>query len=131
MAAIDVKVDSITSTVTNHTGQISTFQQTVDQIYSSIAEVGSGEFSSIMQRLDGIELKVGAPGKEGSIQLEVDSITTSVRDIDYGLAEVVVKVNNITSTVYDDMVHSFLKYILIKMNVSGSRIELEGKSNNR
>ena len=129
MAAIDVKVDSITSTVTNHTGQISTFQQTVDQIYSSIAEVGSGEFSSIMQRLDGIELKVGAPGKEGSIQLEVDSITTSVRDIDYGLAEVVVKVNNITSTVYDEhgALLSQISQDGVNVKISGSRIELEGK----
>ncbi len=99
MSAINQKADTISLTVTNHTNQIAQFQYTVDQIHLAIEDVGSGEFASIIQRLDKIELKVGAPGKEGSIQLEVDSITTIVEDIDVGLTEVVQTVGSITSTV--------------------------------
>lgn len=121
LSAINQKVDSITSTVTNHTTQISTFQQTVDQIYLAIEDVGSGEFASIITRLDEIELKVGATGKEGSIQVAVDSVTTRVDDIDIGLTEVVQTVNSISSTVYDE--HGAL---LSQISQDGSDILIQG-----
>ena len=78
---------------------MSTFQQTVNQIYIAIEEAGSGEFSSIVQRLDDIELKVGAPGQEGSIHVAINAINLMVSDIDEGLSSIELTVNGISSTV--------------------------------
>ena len=68
-------------------------------IYTSIDNVGSGEFSSIVQRLDGIDLKVGAPGQSGSIQTALNSIALFVYDENEGMSAIHQKVDSITSTV--------------------------------
>jgi len=128
MTTISQTVNSITSTVTNHTTQISTFQQTVDQIYASIEDVGSGEFSYILQRIDQIEMKVGAPGQSGSIQLALDSIALTVYDENEGMAAIIQKVNSITSTVYDehDALLSQISQDGSNVKITASQIELEG-----
>lgn len=99
MTTISQTVNSISATVTNHTTQISTFQQTVDQIYASIEDVGSGEFSYILQRIDEIEIKVGTPGQSGSIQVALDSIASTVYDENTGMSAINQKVGSITATV--------------------------------
>ena len=128
MTTISQTVNSITLTVANHTTQISTFQQTVDQIYASIEDIGSGEFSYILQRLDQIEMKVGAQGQSGSIQLALDSIASTVYDENEGMAAIIQKVNSITSTVYDEhgALLSQISQDGVNVKISGSHIALEG-----
>lgn len=128
MTTISQTVNSITSTVTNHTTQISTFQQTVDQIYASIEDVGSGEFSYILQRIDQIEMKVGAPGQSGSIQLALDSITATVSDVSSGMSQISQTVNSISSTVYDEhgALLSQISQDGVNVRITASQIKLEG-----
>ena len=79
ITSIEQTTASITATVTNHTTQISTFQQTVNQIYLAIEDIGSGEFASILARLDGIDLKVGnAEGAIGQLQISATEIAGRV-----------------------------------------------------
>jgi len=128
MTTISQTVNSITLTVANHTTQISTFQQTVDQIYASIEDIGSGEFSYILQRLDQIEMKVGAQGQSGSIQLALDSIASTVYDENEGMSAIIQRVNSISSTVYDE--HGALLSQISQdgenVKITASQIELGG-----
>ena len=79
ITSIEQTTASITATVTNHTTQISTFQQTVSQIYLAIEDIGSGEFASILARLDGLDLKVGnAEGAIGQLQISATEIAGRV-----------------------------------------------------
>lgn len=128
MTTISQTVNSITSTVTNHTTQISTFQQTVDQIYASIEDVGSGEFSYILQRIDQIEVKVGAPGQSGSIELALNSITATVSDVSSGMSQISQTVSSISSTVYNEhgKLLSQISQDGVNVKISGSHIALEG-----
>jgi len=128
MTTISQTVNSITSTVTNHTTQISTFQQTVDQIYASIEDVGSGEFSYILQRIDQIEMKVGAPGQSGSIQVAIDQISSTVSDVSSGMSQISQTVNSISSTVYDEhgALLSQISQDGVNVRITASQIKLEG-----
>lgn len=67
--------------VSDHTDQLSQFQQTIDQIYLAIEDMGSGEFASILARLDGIDLKVGnVEGILSQITLSNGVVSISAKD---------------------------------------------------
>lgn len=128
VTSITQTVNSITSTVANHTTKISTFQQTVDQIYLAIEDVGSGEFASILQRLDGIELKVGAPGQSGSIHVAINEISSTVSDVSLGMSQISQTVTSISSTVYDEhgALLSQISQDGVNVRITASQIKLEG-----
>ena len=101
ISAFQQTVDEISSTVSAHTGQISTFQQTVDEIYLAVEDAVSGEYSSIIQRLNSIEVKVGNGEGTGSIQATSTEINLRVDAIDIGLTDVTITASGLLSSVSD------------------------------
>ena len=128
ITSIEQTTTSISATVSNHTSQIAGFQITIDQIYAAIEDAGSGEFSGILQRLDFIEAKVGAPGKSGTLAIQVDSISAIVSDVDVGLSALSITVGNISTTVYNQ--HGVLLSQISQdgenVLIQASKIKLEG-----
>ena len=69
-SSIDIKLDSITSTVQGLDGKISTLEQTDSEIRAEITDAVNELSSSIDIKLDGITLEtIGADGKVSSVKL--------------------------------------------------------------
>ena len=79
-ASIDVKLDSITSTVQGQSGQISSIQQTVSSITQQITGI-NGDISSIEQYVDSITLSVSNGATSSTIQLKAGGTTISSQNI--------------------------------------------------
>ena len=79
-ASIDVKLDSITSTVQGQSGQISSIQQTVRSITQQITGI-NGDISSIEQYVDSITLSVSNGDTSSTIQLKAGGTTISSQNI--------------------------------------------------
>ena len=77
-ASIDIKLDSITSTVQGQGSQISSIQQTVGSITTQITGI-NGEISSLEQTASSLTSQIqGLNGDISSIEQKVDSISLDV-----------------------------------------------------
>lgn len=129
VTSIEQTTTSISATVSNHTSQISTFQQTVNQIYAAIQDVDSGDFSSILQRLDLIEINVGnISGDLSTLTQTVDGFETRVQTAEGNLSTLTQTVNGISAKVFDE--HENLLSQITQdgetILIQASQIELEG-----
>lgn len=79
-ASINIKLDSITSRVQGAEGNISTLTQTATSLQSQITNA-RGDISSIEQKVDNIRLSVSNGERSSSIELSVDGVTVSSREI--------------------------------------------------
>lgn len=79
-SSINIKLDSITSRVQGAEGNISTLTQTATSLQSQITNA-RGDISSIDQKVDNIRLYVSNGERSSSIELSVDGVTVSSREI--------------------------------------------------
>ena len=79
-SSINIKLDSITSRVQGAEGNISTLTQTATSLQSQITNA-RGDISSIEQKVDNIRLYVSNGERSSSIELSVDGVTVSSREI--------------------------------------------------
>lgn len=79
-ASINIQLNSITSRVQGAEGNISTLTQTATSLQSQITNA-RGDISSIEQKVDNIRLSVSNGERSSSIELSVDGVTVSSREI--------------------------------------------------
>lgn len=79
-SSINIQLDSITSRVQGAEGNISTLTQTATSLQSQITNA-RGDISSIEQKVDNIRLYVSNGERSSSIELSVDGVTVSSREI--------------------------------------------------
>lgn len=79
-ASINIQLNSITSRVQGAEGNISTLTQTATSLQSQITNA-RGDISSIEQKVDNIRLYVSNGERSSSIELSVDGVTVSSREI--------------------------------------------------
>ena len=79
-SSINIKLDSITNRVQGAEGNISTLTQTATSLQSQITNA-RGDISSIEQKVDNIRLSVSNGERSSSIELSVDGVTVSSREI--------------------------------------------------
>lgn len=79
-SSINIQLNSITSRVQGAEGNISTLTQTATSLQSQITNA-RGDISSIEQKVDNIRLYVSNGERSSSIELSVDGVTVSSREI--------------------------------------------------
>lgn len=79
-ASIDIRLDSITSTIQGQGGQISQINQTLTSINSTIQGL-DGAISEIDQKVDNIRISVSNGSTSSTITLTVDGVTVSSQNI--------------------------------------------------
>lgn len=79
-ASIDIRLDSITSTIQGQGGQISQINQTLTSINSTIQGL-DGAISEIDQKVDNIRISVSNSSTSSTITLTVDGVTVSSQNI--------------------------------------------------
>lgn len=81
-ASINIRLDSITSRVQGAEGDISTLEQTANSLQSQITNA-NGQISTITQKVDNIRLDVSNGESSSWIDLTVDGVTVSSKQIKF------------------------------------------------
>lgn len=97
-ASIDLRLDSITSTVQGQGGQISSIQQTVSSITQQITGI-NGDISSIEQYVDSITLSVFNGSTSSTISLKAGSTTIASQTIEMNGLVTFTGLSNGTTTI--------------------------------